>query len=168
MYYWEAWLRWHERERQGNYFGLFRQDGNDLLGLAAREAGAWVDPSVPAEKRAARRQFLLQDAQGLHVDFPLKIGKRKWMYIALPKEPCLTETKDENIAYRSPLPYKYLVKYGHFPLDMVKDYVLEWDASKDVYPRLLITPKDVARFRTGIKDRAVYEAAVPGCLAETD
>ena len=29
---------------------------------------------------------------------------------------------------------------------MVKDYVLEWDASKETHPRLLITEKDLDRF----------------------
>ena len=146
VYLLEPWLQWQNANRQGNYFGLYREDGNDLLAIAAREAGAWVDPAIPGAKRASRQQWLLQDAQGLHVDFPLKMGQRKWMFIALPKEPCLVETKDATISARSPLPYQYLIKYGHFPLDLIKDYVLDWDASKETHPRLLVAAKDVDRY----------------------
>jgi hypothetical protein len=146
VYLLEPWLAWQERERRGNYFGLFREDGNDVLAIAAREAGAWVNPAVPADKRVKPTRTVMQDEHGLHLDFPLKIGGRKWMFITLPKEPCLAEVRDEKIAYRSPLPYRYLIKYGHFPLDLIKDYVLEWDASRETHPRLLITTNDLDRF----------------------
>ena len=142
----EPFLHWWMKERQGNYFGLYREDGNDLLAIAAREAGAWVDPTVPTEKRVPPAHRLLQDDQGLRLDFPVKVGRRKWMYIALPKEPCLAQTRNEAIICQSPLPYQYLIKYGHFPLDMVKDYVLDWDASKEVHPCLLVTEKTCGRF----------------------
>jgi len=146
VYRLEPWLRWQESMRQGNYFGLYHDGSDDLLAVAAREAGAWVDPSVPAEKRAWHRQSVQCDAQGVHLDFPLKVGRRKWMYMTLPAEPCLVEARDPKPNAASPLPYRYLIKYGHFPLDMVKEYVLEWDASAETHPRMLITKPMLERY----------------------
>lgn len=165
--YWlQAWLRWQQRQRQGNYCALFREDGPDLLAVAAREAGAWVDPTVPAARRAVPTLPLRHDTvAGTYLDFPLKIGQRKWMLMTLPAADVLAEIRDPKTVNRSPLPYHYLIKYGHFPLDMVKDYVLEWDTTRDSHPRLLITAKEVDAFLAANRNHAHY--AVSTALAST-
>ncbi len=164
VYVLEPWLHWWERDRQGNCMSLYRGDGADLLTLAAREAAVWVDPAIKSEKQAGIRLLVKQDDQGVHVDFPLKTGQRKWMLGAFDKDASLVETQDEKTVYNSPLPYRYLIKHGHFPLDVVKDYILNWKRGKESYPHMLMTTKDVARFKKSITDPTPYENAIPGYL----
>lgn len=54
---------------------------------------------------------------------PLTTGRRRWMITCLPKEPVLEELVDESHQFYSLLPYRYLIKHGHLPLDLVKDYI---------------------------------------------
>ncbi|MHB9132948.1 MAG: hypothetical protein ACYDBB_17925 [Armatimonadota bacterium] len=166
VYVLAPWLHWWERERQGNCMSLYREDGTDLLTMAAREAGVWVDPKIEWKKQADIRLFVKQDDQGLHVDLPLKTGQRKWLLAALDKDASLVEAKDEKKAYHSPLPYQYLIKHGHFPLDVVKDYTLVWKRDGESYPHMLVTKKDVERFKKSVTDPAPYEKAIPGYLRD--
>ncbi|MDA0841703.1 MAG: hypothetical protein O3B01_14710 [Planctomycetota bacterium] len=165
VYVLEAWLHWWERERQGNTCSFYREDGTDLLTLAALEAGVWVDPTIEPSKRAPTRLLIKKSKSELNVDLPLKTGQRKWMLGALDKDASLAEAKDEKKAFISPLPYRTVVKHGHFPLDMVKDYVLTWDRKGATYPHMLVTADDVKKFRDSIKDVSQYEKTIPGMLS---
>jgi hypothetical protein len=166
VYVLEPWLRWSERDRQGNCLNLYQADGPDLLMVGAREAGAWVDPKIAGGKQASTQLFVKQDDQGLHVELPLKTGQRKWMLGVFDKEASLVETTDEKLAYTEPLPNRYLIKHGHFPLDQVKDYILTWKRDGESYPHMLVTKKDVERFRKSVVDPAAYEKLIPGYLKD--
>ncbi|MHB0959338.1 MAG: hypothetical protein ACYC0X_23290 [Pirellulaceae bacterium] len=154
---WEPWLRWHASVRRGSTFSVYSDQSPDLLTVAAGMAGVWVDPTLPREKQAGSIVKVLKDADGVHADMPLKHGRRMWMVGAFDKDSSLAIMKDPQTEVASPIPYKYLVKYGHFPLDLIKDYVLRWP-SKLEHPRLLMTRQDVARFKAGVKDVASYQA----------
>ena len=56
--------------------------------------------------------------------------------------------QNRNVA---PPPHQYLIKHGDFPLDEVKDCVLEWKGDHENYPRLFINKKDLARLRKSLK-----------------
>ncbi len=153
---WEPWLRWHASVRRGSTFSVYNEQENDLLSVAAGEAGVWVDPKVPREKQAMAPLKVMKDDSGVHCDMPLKTGQRKWMMGAFDRDACLAIMKDPKTAVASPIPYRYLIKYGQFPLDMIKDYILRWP-SKLEHPRLLMTKKDVAHFKAGVVDLAPYQ-----------
>jgi len=153
---WEPWVRWHASVRRGSTFSVFNDQSNDLLTVAAGWAGAWVDPTVPFAKQAYPPLKVMKDAAGLHVDMPLKSGQRKWMLGAFDKTASLAIMQDPKREVASPIPYRYLIKYGHFPLDVIKDYVLRWPSDLP-HPCLLITPKDVARFRAAVTDLKPYQ-----------
>jgi hypothetical protein len=156
LFDWEPWLRWHASNARGSTFSVYNAADKDLLSVAAREAGAWVDPAIAWKLQASSTLPLVKDANGVHVDMPIMHGQRKWMFTALDKESSLTYLTDQKKDTNSPPPYQYLIKYGHFPLDMIKDYVTRWPHKLD-HPRLLMTTKDVERFKAGIKDYEPYK-----------
>ncbi len=152
----EPWLSWWIAQRRGSTFSLYDKKGSDLLTVAARNAGDWVDPEVAPEKRANAIVNVVRDARGLHADFPISKGSRSWMLGAFDRDTSLEVLNDSATAFDSPLPYQYLIKYGHFPLDKIKDYVLTWP-SKTRHPQMLVTDEDVARFRARNLDIAAYQ-----------
>lgn len=151
----EPWLHWSAAERRGSTFSVYNAQDRDLLTVAAREAGAWVDPRLPREKRVPPLVRVRRDDTGLHADFVFGHGQRKWLLGAFDRDAALAETRDPKLDYSSPLPYRYLVKHGHFPLDMIKDYVLRWPHALE-HPRLLMTRNDVALFKARAGDSAAF------------
>lgn len=143
----EPWLRWWMRPEQGPVFSVYRDDSPDMLCVGAGFAGRWVDPKIPAAERTAPFVNLMQDEQGLHLDFVLRNGQRHWMIGALDKETCLGVLKDPKLSYSPSVPHQYVIKHGQFPLNVVKDYVLDWDNEKERYPHLLVTRAQVERYR---------------------
>lgn len=129
----EPWLHWWERDRQGNWFGLYSSTGNNLVALGALEPGLWIDPAMPAEKRSAAQIFVTQSDHDLWATFPLRGGRRKWMIatldqdsgLAMPPPPPAVRgfPQPQRVA---PLPQKYLIKHGDFPLDRIKDATSPW------------------------------------------
>jgi len=158
-------LRWSMQTAQGLAFSVYNEGESDLLSIGARESGVWVDPTLKAQQEPPQGS-VTQDEQGLHLDFVQRSGRRKWMITALDKADDL-KIATESV-YAAPLSYQYLIKHGHFPLDLVKDYLLEWKGDHDNYPRLLVTRKQVAQYRAAVtaEDKAFYEGELPRYLRE--
>jgi hypothetical protein len=166
----EPWLHWQYAKARGACVSVYTQpvamnDGGDdmiddeldMLSIAAREAGVWVDPKL-GNKQAHATVDLVKNANGLQMTFPLKHGQRKWMLLAQEKMDSLAVLAAQKKGQRlAPPPYRYLIKHGHFPLDQVKDYIYTWE-NTDEHPREIFTKADIARFRKGITDLAPYEA----------
>lgn len=158
VYLLEPWQEWHDGHNQGACVSLCRitdVDGKetpepDLLSIAAREASVWVDPDQDPQIRQAPQALLTRDGQGgLHLEFALKHGRRKWMISALKADESLR--KEEGGRYpRASLPYQYLIKHGHFPLDRIKEQVAFWNSAAVEYPHLLMTRAEVEKFRKGL------------------
>ncbi|MBI4024571.1 MAG: hypothetical protein HY360_06290 [Verrucomicrobia bacterium] len=159
----EPWLHWSQRERQGVWFGLYNESGADLLAIGAREAAAWVDPARPRDSQSPTQIPVVQTEHGPEMSFPLKHGCRKWLIATLEKDSCLAALKkpDDGAAL---LPQQCLIKHGDFPLNLVKDYVLCWEGERDNHPHLMLTKKDVARYRESLSNRAEIERQIPGLL----
>ena len=166
VYTMEPWVHWWEQERQGNCCALFGKNAGDLLVLAAGFAGQWVDPAIPAARRAATRIDLTRDAAGMNLTLPLANGRRMWMVGAIDKEPSAAFVADSKNEFKSPPYYQLLIKHGHFPLDMVKDWVLRWDHDAAAHPRLMLTKSDAERFRASVTNLAVYTNAIPRYLSD--
>jgi hypothetical protein len=162
----EPWLRWSRQAAEGSVFSVYQDSGTDLLAIGAGEAGVWVDPAIPSEKRAAPFVPVMKDDQGLHLDFTLRNGQRKWMIMALDKEASLAGCKTNAWPYVTPLPHQLVIKHGQFPLNAIKEYVLEWKEGRIEYPRLLLSPADVAHLRKTVQDKSGYEKAIPGFLSD--
>jgi len=146
----EPWLRWWERTRQGNWFGVYASGGKDLLAIGALNAATWVDPAVKSADRSPAKLLLSEGKSDLKLTFPLGGGRRRWMISALDTASCLAPITQDK-PYQAPLPQQYLIKHGDIPLDRVKDYVLDWKGDHDNYPRLYVTKKDLARMRKTFK-----------------
>lgn len=155
----EPWLRWWERDRQGACFGVYNRQDPDLIAFGARHAGAWVDPQIGLDKQGRPQVPVTRTDNGVQLAFALSNAVRKWMICALQKDECLAVLQDKN-AFKSPLPYQYLVKHGHFPLNVVKDYVLRWQGDHDNHPRLFIKKADMAKRRQTGADAAKHEQAI--------
>jgi hypothetical protein len=142
----EPWLRWYIKPEEGPIFSVYRDGGTDMLSVGAGFAGEWVDPKMPAAQRTAPAANLTQDAAGLHLDFALRNGRRRWIIAAPDKAASLRVLQEKNLRQLS-LPHSYLIKHGQFPLDLVKDEVLDWKNESDVYPHLLLTKAQADKLR---------------------
>jgi hypothetical protein len=158
----EPWLRWWSQPHEFNWLGLYKEQSDDLLEIAALRPGVWVDPAAKTPQ-SPPRVMIRREGAALFADLPLTGGVRQWLLADLPKTQSLqplTESAGKDV-YAAPLPQQYLIKYGDFPLNMVKDYVLQWQGDEAGHPRMLVTPSDVARFRQGYKaDDARRKAAL--------
>jgi len=178
----EPWRQWWSQDRQGASFGLFRAgtvapnideqpagggQAPDLLAFGAREPGVWVQPAVPGNLRSPIQLWLwkglLKDEARLTLPLPLKCGERKWMISALSADDGLTLLKGKPLAENTViLPDQYLIKHSHFPLDAVKDYVLQWPNAKDTYPRLFVKKEELPALRKAVPNPEAYANAVAG------
>lgn len=149
----EPWLRWWARPEQGAVFSVYRKDAPGMLSVGAGFAGQWVDPKIPGAMRSASFANLIKDDQGLHLDFAVKNGRHFWIIGSYDKDACLQVLKDPNLTSSTSIPHQYLIKHGQFPLNVVKDYVLNWDSSKESHPHLLITKEQVAKYRASYKKK---------------
>ena len=159
------WLPWWEREREGNWFGLYAEQGHDLLAVAAINPGIWVEPNANVK---ASHQFALRGRPGtLTLDLPLRRGRRRWMIEALKKDEALSaltsrQAKHDKSLQWAPLPQQYLIRYGDFPLDRVKDEMaFPREAVPVEHPRLLVTKAQVAAFRATFKPDPTTLAQTP-------
>jgi hypothetical protein len=132
----EPWVEWWQ-EMHGNWLGMYRADGSDLLAVGLREPACWVEPGKTNWSTAVA---VARD--GAALNFQLRGFQRKWMILALPKDIALALSKDS-----APLPQRYLIKYGDFPLNQIKDDALEWPDRALAHPRLFVAPEDLGAFR---------------------
>ncbi|MBC8115136.1 MAG: hypothetical protein H7062_12200, partial [Candidatus Saccharimonas sp.] len=162
----EPWLHWWEHARQGTWFGLYNDGGTDLLMLGAREPGVWVNPQQPRETQSPPRVPITSESGELVARFPLRGGTRKWMIGAFDKESCLSimqgtvvqGARGPVVVKHATLPQKFVIKHGDFPLDRVKDYILDWPGDDNAPARLFVSRADIERFRARFKSDPVLLA----------
>jgi hypothetical protein len=134
----EPWYFWWEGDHQGDWVSFYPNAGSDLLGVATRDAGSWVDPvRTNWEYRVPIR------GADLTLQFQLQGFERKWMLFALNKSTALQPQGDQTS-----LPQQLKIKHGDFQLDQVNRYVLTWQDTSLTHPRLFIGPEDVAAYRS--------------------
>lgn len=158
----EAWLHWWERDRQGPCASFYAENGPDMLGIAGRESSVWIDPKLAPEQQAPIRVPIMLDAQGLRMELAIKQGQRKWMLMTPDKAASLAAVADDKAIWNGSLPHRLLVKYGHFPLDMVKDFTLEWAGDHQNYPRLFVTKADLPKLKARLQGQVEqYQKDLP-------
>jgi hypothetical protein len=145
----EPWLHWNYFDRQGQWFALYNESGADLLALGAREAGVWVEPDNPAS-RAQSYIPVRKAGADIGATFPLGNGKRRWMIAAMNKDASLSALAQKEGKGRVPAVQNVVIKHAHFPLNLIKDYILVPPKNEE-HPRLLITKKQAGQFRKTFK-----------------
>ncbi len=167
VFTWEPRLFWAYAERRGQCFTIFPEGGADALSFGAGWAGRWVDPGIPWEERNPGNLTVTRNEQDLTIPFPIKRGERMWMLTSLSREEALTGLSEQE--YFKTLPaYAYLVKHGQFPLDVTKDYQYTWEGDHENYPRLLLTPERVKRFRENLPDLEPYRNAAAAMVTRAE
>ncbi len=130
----EPWYQWWEGDYRGDWVSFYSSAGYDLLGVASRDAGSWVDP-----ERTKWDHRVPISGSDLTLQFQLQGFERKWMLFALSTTAAFQS--QESLAS---LPQQLKIKHGDYPRDQVNRYVLDWHDSGLTYPRLFITPEDIA------------------------
>ncbi len=145
----EPWLHWWLAQRQGNWFALYSK--TDMLMAGVLKPSLWKDPDWKGSAPQAKALIKATAADKITVlDFPLSGGRRRWMLGVPDRAESIKPLSGKKLNV-SPLPQDYLIKYGDFPLNEVKDYVLEWDGDHDNYPRLFIDKRDLPALRKTLK-----------------
>jgi hypothetical protein len=148
----EPWVQWWE-PTHGSWLSFYNEQSNDLLALGALNPSLWVDldklraktpqspPAVP----------IIHEDGALYANFDLTGGLRRWTIASLDKNASLKVLDGKDIVPdKLTLPHSYVIKYGDFPLDRVKDYVLDWP-DKVEHPHLLVNRDDIARLKRTFK-----------------
>ena len=148
----EPWLRWWMNERQGNWFAVFNSENSsgsaeDLLMVGALRPAQWKDPDWNGRAPQLVPLVPVDIEQGLTVlRMPLGGGSRHWM-LGTPLRSESVDLASNQAGSKAPLPQQYLIKHGDFPLNEVKDYVLNWPGDHTDYPRLFIDSERLSQLR---------------------
>jgi hypothetical protein len=150
----EPWLRWWMNERQGNWFAVHdavdAKPFGELLMVAALKPSKWVDPNWSGRAKALPPQAeAIAGPSGVSMQWPLGGGQRRWMLGTPARDESLAGLDDPAKAKRpfAPRPQEYVIKHGDFPLEDVKDFVLDWPGDHANYPRLFIGAADLPGIR---------------------
>jgi hypothetical protein len=110
----------------------------------ATNSGRKAEQLPPVVEARAERDIVT-----LHM--PLGGGRRTWLLGTPPRDESIAplQAASRKVA---PLPQHYVIKHGDFPLDEVKDYVLEWPGDHDNYPRLFVRKQDLAALRAKLSN----------------
>ena len=152
----EPWLHWWESDLQGNWFALYSPEDNlpDLLMLGVLKPAEWIDPDWQGKAEQADTKLSARTKDGwMNVAFPLGGGQRRWM-LATPDKETSIQPLSEKQRKVAPLPQAFLVKHGDFPLDEVKDYVLDWPGDISHHPRLYFQPEEFLALRSSLVSNA--------------
>lgn len=146
----EPWLHWWMSERQGNWFAM--HDSKDLLMMGALKPSEWKDPEWKGKSELSPLMIpVMNDKDGCFAEMPLGGGTRTWM-LGVPNYAESVAPLTGKNSRVAPLPQRYLIKHGDFPLELVKDYALEWNGDHDNYPRLFIGKKELPKLRSQLKN----------------
>ncbi len=141
LFHWEPWAAWWLKD-SGKWFGAY--DDTDFITLGARNAEAWVDPAASRKDRGALDVSSVQGA--LTVTFPLASGERRWLIASMDRAASLAVADGKTLEEALP-PQKLVIRH-EFPLERIKDYVLDWQGTEE-HPHLLINKETAETLRKG-------------------
>ena len=136
---------------EGYWCGLSGEGSDDFLFVGSRDGSKWarelprsMDPWTRCWRMPEVRVPLraTDGRQELVFPFPRDGRARLWMLAAWTKQEARRDDKPEP-------PKQLAIKYGQVPLDLVKDYVLEWPG-REKHPRLYVTEKDLGEVRKAV------------------
>ncbi|MCA9039418.1 MAG: hypothetical protein KDA65_03625 [Planctomycetaceae bacterium] len=150
----EPWLHWWLSEKRGNWFSLYSDNSPDLLMVGALKPENWVDPNWKGT--TPQNEPLIPvtiENKKVALSLPLSGGGRYWL-LGSPDKADSLKVLSEKQKNRTSLPQYYVIKYGDFPLDEVKDYVLDWEGDHENYPRLFLGKQELQNLRHTLKSNA--------------
>jgi hypothetical protein len=116
----------------------------DMLVLALVQPSLWVDPAWAGTAPRVAGHLNVAVRDGIPTaDFPLAGGRREWLLATLDQAASLALVGTRA----APPPHKLVIKHGDFPLDRVKDFVLEWKGDHENHPRLYVKKADIPELR---------------------
>ncbi len=133
--------------------GAYSTGGNNFVGLMALSGGAWQQPHENVI-------VLENDPEGkLQAVLPINGGSRNWALYVGDRDEDITIPGEEppgetwpGRQYARPIQLA-TIKYGLLPLDMVKDWALEFpDPPGVVFPHIYATAADLPAIRKRIAD----------------
>jgi len=138
---WAGW--WNQVDMTSFVFGT--ADREDLLFVATRDGGRWIEPAPPGTW--ASYGNLTQR----HKWMPLVRGKDGSVYLRVSAAPGVRRWQTgavETGKWLNPFAYDmstYVIPRGMWPLDRVKDLVLDWPGDEGSHPRVFIDKDDLKR-----------------------
>jgi len=123
----------------------------DMLMIGALRPSIWKDPDWKGTAKHVSTTIAAKLVDGnVVVPFKLGGGKRKWMIGTPDKSTSIAGLAEKNRRL-SPRPQRLLIKHGDFPLNEVKNFVLEWKGDHSIYPNLFMGKEDIARWKKASK-----------------
>lgn len=154
----EPWLHWNNG-RHGNWIAVYSPPAagadpkalNDMLALGVTRPSLWADPqwSGRAKQVGPNVQAAARDGL-LHVDMPVQGGRRAWLLGTLDAQESVAILAEKNRRVAAP-PQKLIVKHGDFPLDNVKEFVLDWRGDDLNHPLLHVRQKSLPELKARLK-----------------
>lgn len=149
----EPWVRWWMRTNSSRQSFYSDDNSDDMLTLGATDAALWVNMEhVRAKTPRSKPEIPIkyQDG-GIFANFDLTLGERHWLIAAPSKSETLKLLAEEPVVKQAlSIPHTYIIKYGDFPLDRVKDQILEWPSTA-THPRMQLMPEDIERLKANLK-----------------
>lgn len=154
----EPWLHWNN-PRQGNWIALYtptpmddsKDPRPDMLVVGVLRPSIWRDPRWKGRAEQAGPYVRAKVRDGvLTLALPVRGGRRQWMLGALDKAGSVGILTQKNRRIAPPA-QQLVIKHGDFPLDRVKDYVLNWEGDGDNHPRLYVRKQDLPALRARLK-----------------
>jgi hypothetical protein len=128
-----------------------RDPNPDMLMVGLVKPSLWRDPQWKGRAPQIDPNVQASVKEGVLVlELPVRGGNRAWMLGALDKAGSAEMLARQNRRVAPP-PHQLLIKHGDFPLEKVKDFVLEWKGDEDNHPVLYIKKQDLPALRARLK-----------------
>lgn len=150
---------------QSMVYTLHRPDApdSDVVSIVPLSASRWLHPDMLPHEPAFIHQHTdtgdlrVYTAKGdVVVRAPLHLGRREWGLVTLRNPGVVTDVQGSE---SGTVISRLTRKYGAWPLDKVKDWVLDWPVTA-AFPHLFIQAGDLQGLRVRIKSLPALEEAL--------
>jgi hypothetical protein len=125
----EPWVHWGGEAYRNSSFTLVAPDWKEVIFFAATDVEKWVDPTIESRRRPPVTQELVRSADGaVTLDYTLARGERAYLIGTASGD--VDRANVEADACVPTVGQRCQMKHGDFPLDRVKDFVLEWPGAR--------------------------------------
>ncbi len=120
----------------------------EMLVVGVLRPSLWRDPQWQgaAAQVAPQVQAKLHDGV-MTLEMPVRGGRRLWLLGSLDKTRSANILMEKNRRVAPP-PQHLVIKHGDFPLNAVKDFVLDWSGDADNHPLLYIRKRDLPTLKS--------------------
>jgi len=142
------WTPWWQKAA-AKWFCADFGEASDVLLVAARDGERWVMPGDAAAERGnaslwkAAIVVASDSPERVVLSFPKHLGERHWMVGPLDRQESFSLLGKKPL--EPSLPHRKVIQY-EFPLNRIKDYILEWPEQEE-HPRMLVTPGGIDRLK---------------------